>query len=171
MAWAITKRESIGLGRLGITSEPLVCYSFKIFPYPAPDTCAGSVVNMGDGHYPGGQSRNTSRVFLCLMMFRRLMTSRVGARLPNNPSRDYLAQYSKSSASFHGIHRMERLTLDPQKLACTVGAEPVLVLIYWRRVVGPIRGDLREVIPPARTVMQLGTLLVSTFRFVTSAPF
>jgi hypothetical protein len=71
-----------------------------IFPYSAPDTCGGSVLNIGDGHYQGGQSRNASRAFFCFILFRVLMTSRVGARLPNNPSRDHLAQYSKSSAFF-----------------------------------------------------------------------
>ena len=69
-----------------------------IFPYSAPDTSGGSVLNMGDGHYQGGQS--ASRVFFCFVLFRVLMTSRVGVRLPNNPSRDHLAQYSKSSAFF-----------------------------------------------------------------------
>ena len=45
------------------------------------------------------QSRNPSRVFLCPIIFWRLIISRTGVCLPNNSSQDHLAQYNQSSRS------------------------------------------------------------------------
>jgi hypothetical protein len=43
------------------------------FPHPAPDAGGCSALNAGDGHHQGGQSRDPSRAFLCLIIFWRLM--------------------------------------------------------------------------------------------------
>ena len=47
----------------------------------------------------GSQSRNPSRVFLCPIIFWRLIISLTGVYLPNNSSQDHLTQYSQSSRS------------------------------------------------------------------------
>ena len=99
MVWKTTIKRG-GLGHGKIIAEPLVCY-FSIVPYPVSDTGECSVLNAGDGHYQGGQSRNPSRAFLCLIVFRRLMSSRTDMHLPNSPSRDYLAQYNQSGAGIN----------------------------------------------------------------------
>jgi hypothetical protein len=54
------------------------------------------------------------------------------------------------------------MTLGPQKPVCMRGAGPVLAPVYWMWVAGPFRGELREGIHLARTV------LVSVLRLATS---
>ena len=53
----------------------------------------------GDGFYQGGTSRNSSRAFPRIRVFWKLMKSRAGAHLPNNPSLVHLAHYNRSSES------------------------------------------------------------------------
>ena len=71
-----------------------------ICPYPAPDAGGRSALNVGDGHHQGGQSRDPSRVFLCSIVFWRLMACLTGTRLSNSLSQDHLAHHSKSSVFF-----------------------------------------------------------------------
>jgi hypothetical protein len=68
-------------------------------------------------------------------------------------------------------YSQERMTLGPQKPASIMGVGPVLVPIYWMRVVMPFPGELPEGTPPARTAMQSGTLPVNALRLVTSNSF
>jgi len=63
----------------------------------------GSALNVGDGHYQGSQSRNPSRAFLHLIIFRRLVTFRAGTDLPKTSSWDHLGQYNQSSAFVSSI--------------------------------------------------------------------
>ena len=60
--------------------------------HPSSDINGGSALNVSDRRHQGGQSRNPSRALLCLITFWRLISSRTGMHLSNNPSRDYLAQ-------------------------------------------------------------------------------
>ena len=58
---------------------------------------------VGDGYHQGGPSRNPSRAFPRLEAFCRLMTSRAGTHLLNNPSLDHLGQYNQSRESVSPI--------------------------------------------------------------------
>ena len=59
------------------------------------------------------------------------------------------------------------MTLVPQKPVCTMGTGQVLVSIPRIQAAGPFRGESLGRRSPARTVTQLGMLLVSILRLVT----
>ena len=92
--------------------DPLVCYLTSTLHCSTPDTGGGSAVTVGGVEqtrpHRGDQSRNHSSTFLYLIGFDSLITLRVGVQLPDNLSKNDLAQRNKSSELLPRCTRITR---------------------------------------------------------------
>ena len=147
--------------------DPIVCYLTSTLPCSTPDTGGGLVATVGGVEqtrlHRGDQSRNRSSTFLFLIGFDGWMILRVGMQLPNNLSKNDLAQRNKSSEHLPRHVRIIRgIIVNSQKLAYTTRERAALVPNYW---------ILQGGVSSGRTVMRPGTLLASTVHLVASGSF